>query len=137
MLGVFGSGGMTLAIVIALIAYKRGGGGKLKLIRQDHHVFYWCAALSLASAGATEALRQANSVSATISTALTAQSGSIGSVGPAGVAAVLILAAFAFKPHFFKDVICGVAAPGILSAAGGIWALPVTILASLIHTAAS
>jgi hypothetical protein len=135
MLGTFGSGGVLLVIMIALLMHKKGGG-KLKPVK-DHHIFYWGAAIGVFAAGAGEAFRQVGTVSTTISTAITAQSGTVGAIGPAAVAAALILVAFGSRPGFIKDIVCGVAAPGILSAAGGLWALPVTILASMLHSAVS
>jgi hypothetical protein len=134
MLGTFGSGGVLLVIIVALVMHKKGGG-KLRPVK-DHHVIYWGAATGLLAAGAGEALRNVGTISTTISTAATAQSTTLGAIGPAAVAASLLLVAFGTKPRFAKDLICGVAAPGILSAAGGLWALPITILASLLHGAA-
>jgi hypothetical protein len=135
MLGTFGSGGALIVIIVALILHKKGGG-KLQPVK-THHVFYWGAAISLFAAGAGEAFRQVGNVSTTISTAITDQSANLGSIGPAAVAAVLILVAFGSKPGFVKDLITGVAAPGILAAAGGLWALPMTIIGSLLHSAMS
>jgi len=132
MLGTFGSGGVLLVILVALVMHKKGGG-KLKPVK-DHHIFYWGCAISLFAAGAGEAFRQVGTVSTTISTAVNQQSTNLGTVGPAAVAAALLLVAFGSKPSFVKDLICGVAAPGILAAAGGVWALPVTILGSVLHS---
>ena len=132
MLGTFGSGGVLLVIIVALVLHKKGGG-KLKPVK-DHHIFYWGCAISLFAAGAGEAFRQVGTVSTTISHAFNAQSTNLGTVGPAAIAAALILIAFGSKPSFVKDLICGVAAPGILAAAGGVWALPVTILGSVLHS---
>lgn len=131
MFGAIGSGGVVLLIVAALFVHKRGGG-KLKPVK-DHHVFYWGAALGLFAAGAGQAFTHVGTVSTTISTAITAQSANVGTIGTGAVAALLVLVAFGTKPSFPKDLICGVAAPGILSAAGGLWALGPTVLGSLIH----
>ena len=109
------------------------GGGKLKPVK-DHHIFSWGSAISLFAVGAGEAFRQVGTVSTTISTAVNQQSTNLGTVGPAAIAAALILVAFGSKPSFTKDLICGVAAPGILTAADGVWALPVTILGSVLHS---
>ena len=132
MLGTFGSGGVLLVIIVALVMHKKGGG-KLKPVR-DHHVFYWGCAISLFAAGAGEAFRQVGTVSTTISTAVNHQSTILGTIGPAAIAMSLILVAFGSKPRFAKDLICGVAAPGILAAAGGMWALPVTVLGTVLHS---
>jgi hypothetical protein len=61
----------------------------------------------------------------------------LGTIGPAAIAAALILVAFGSRPGFVKDLICGVAAPGILAAAGGVWALPVIVLGSFLHSVVS
>ena len=132
MFGTFGSGGVLLVIIVALIMHKKGGG-KLKPVK-DHHIFYWGSAISLFAAGAGEAFRQVGTVSTTITNAVSHQSTNLGTIGPAAIAAALILVAFGSKPGFVKDLICGVAAPGILAAAGGLWALPVTILGSVLHS---
>jgi len=134
MLGTFGSGGVLLVIIVALAVHKRGGG-KLQPVKH-HHVFYWGCAISLFAAGAGEAFRQVGTVSTTINTAANQQSANLGAIGPAAIAASLILVAFGTKPSFTKDLICGVAAPGILAAAGGAWALPVTIIGSILHSVA-
>lgn len=132
MLGTFGSGGVLLVIIVALAVHKRGGG-KFKPVK-DHHVFYWGCAISLVAASAGEAFRQVSTVSSTFSAAFSQQSGTLGAVGPAAIAAVLLLIVFGFRPAFTKDLLCGVAAPGILAAAGGVWALPMTVLGSFLHS---
>ena len=137
MLGTFGSGGASLVILIALIAHRRQGKGRVKLVQEDHHVFYWCAALSLFAANAGAEVQQITGIGNTLSQAVTSQSGTLGSIGPAGVAAILLMLVFAFKPHFWRDAIGGLAAPGLLSAAGGLFALPTTIFASMLHAVVS
>lgn len=137
MLGTFGSGGVSLVILIALFAHRRRTNGRVKLVRKDHHVFYWCAALSLVAANAGTALQQLAGIGTTLSHSVTAQSATLGSIGPAGVAAILLALVFLFEPHFWRDAIGGLAAPGLLSAAGGIFAIPTTLLASLLHSAVS
>ncbi|QMU78871.1 hypothetical protein GXW83_27395 [Streptacidiphilus sp. PB12-B1b] len=132
MFGTFGSGGVLLVIIVALVMHRRGGG-KLKPVK-DHHVFYWGCAIGLFAAGAGTAFRQVGTVSTTITTAVNQQSATLGTIGPAAIALALIFVAFGSKPNFVKDLICGVAAPGILAAAGGLWVLPVTILGSILHS---
>lgn len=131
MFGAIGSGGAILLIIIALLVHKRGGG-KLQPVKK-HHVIYWGSALGLLCAGTGQALAQVGSVSTTFSQALNQQSGTVGPVGAGAVALILILIGFGTAPHMGKDLIVGVALPGALSAAGGILAVPVTILASLLH----
>jgi hypothetical protein len=131
MFGAIGSGGMILLIVVALFIHKRGGG-KLKPVK-DHHVIYWGAALGLLAAGAGTALAQIGTVSTSISDSLNAQSGTVGPVGAGAVALILILIGFGTAPKMAKDLIIGVALPGALSTAGGLLAVPVTILGSLLH----
>jgi hypothetical protein len=135
MLGTFGAGGVLIVVALALIAHKRGGG-KFQPVK-GHHVFYWGAVIGLVSAGAGSAFQQISGVGDAFSKALTSQAGTVGAVGPAAVAAALIIIAFAFKSTFSKDLLCGIAAPGVLSAAAAPWSLPVTIFGSLIHTAVS
>lgn len=137
MLGTFGSGGAALVILVALIAHKRRGGGRLKLVREDHHVFYWCAGLSLFAANAGTALQQLGGIGGTLSHTVAAQSGSLGNVGPGAIAVIMLIVGFCFAPNFWKDSVCGLAAPGLLSAAGGWLAIPTTILASVLHSVVS
>jgi hypothetical protein len=131
MFGAIGSGGMILLIVIALALHKRGGG-KLQPVK-SHHVIYWGAALGLLAANAGQALSQIGTVSTTISQSLDAQSGTVGPIGAGAVALILILIGFGTKPSMGKDLIVGVALPGALSTAGGLLAIPATILAALLH----
>lgn len=132
MFGAIGSGAAIVVIVLLLIAYKRGNGGKLKVIT-DHTVLYWSAALGLLCASAGEALRQVSAVSELFGKTLTEQSATIGPVGAGGIAVVLIVIGFAFKPHLAKDLIVGVALPGALSTSGGLLSIPVVLLGALIH----
>lgn len=131
MFGAIGSGGAILLIIVALFLHKKGGG-KLQPIK-SHHVIYWGFALGLLAAGAGESLRQVGTVSDTISHAISQQSSTVGPVGAGAVALLLILIGFGTKPAMGKDLIVGVALPGALSTAGGLLAVPVTILGSLLH----
>ncbi|MFJ2579986.1 hypothetical protein [Kitasatospora aureofaciens] len=133
MFGAIGSGGMILLIAVALFIHKKGGG-KLQPVK-DHHVIYWGAALGLLAAGAGQALAQLSTVATTINQTISQQSGTVGPIGAGAVALILILIGFGTKPTMTKDLIVGVALPGALSAAGGLLAIPVTILASLLHGA--
>jgi hypothetical protein len=131
MFGAIGSGGAILLIIVALFVHKKGGG-RLKPVK-DHHVIYWGAALGLLSAGGGQALAQLSTVATTINQTVSQQSGAVGPIGAGAVAVTLILIGFGTKPTMTKDLIVGVALPGALSAAGGILAVPVTIMASLLH----
>jgi hypothetical protein len=131
MFGAIGSGGMILLIVAALFLHKRGGG-RLRPVK-DHHVIYWGAALGLLSAGAGQALAQLSTVATTINQTISQQSGMVGPIGAGAVAVLLLLIGFGTDPNMAKDLIVGVALPGALSAAGGLLAIPVTILTSLLH----
>jgi hypothetical protein len=131
MFGAIGNGGAIVLIVVALILYKRGGG-RIKPIK-DHTVLYWSAALGLLLAGASESLRQVSDVATTFSQALDAQSATVGPIGAGAVALILLLVGFGSPPAMAKDVIVGVALPGAMSAAGGLLAIPVVVLASLVH----
>lgn len=131
MFGAIGSGGAILLIIVALFVHKRGGG-RLKPVK-DHHVIYWGAALGLLSAGGGQALSQLSTVATTINQTVSQQAGAFGPIGAGAVAVTLILIGFGTKPTMTKDLIVGVALPGALSAAGGVLAVPVTIMASLLH----
>jgi hypothetical protein len=131
MFGAIGSGGAILLIIVALFVHKKGGG-RLKPVK-DHHVIYWGAALGLLSAGGGQALAQLSTVATTINQTVSQQSGAVGPIGAGAVAVTLILIGFGTKPTMTKDLIVGVALPGALSAAGGVLAVPVTIMASLLH----
>ncbi|MFJ8626243.1 hypothetical protein ACIRD3_25870 [Kitasatospora sp. NPDC093550] len=131
MFGAIGSGGMILLIIVALFIHKKGGG-KLQPVK-DHHVIYWGAALGLLAASAGTALSQIGTVSTSISDSINSQSGTVGPVGAGAVALILLLIGFGTKPGMAKDLIVGVALPGALSTAGGLLAVPVTVLGSLLH----
>ncbi|WBP89516.1 hypothetical protein [Kitasatospora cathayae] len=135
MLGTFGAGGVLIVVVLALIAHKRGGG-KFQPVK-GHHVFYWGAVIGIVAAGAGQSLQKISLVGTQFSDTLTKQSETFGTIGPAAVAAFLVGVAFWFKPSFVKDLICGIAAPGVLSAASGIWAIFASIGTSLVHTVVS
>lgn len=131
MFGAIGSGGAILLIIVALFLHKKGGG-QLQPVKKGH-VIYWGFALGLLSAGAGQALSQISAVSTTFGQAINQQSGTVGPIGAGAVALILILIGFGSAPHMGKDLIVGVALPGALSAAGGVLAVPVTVLASLLH----
>lgn len=133
MFGAIGSGGMILLIVVALALHKKGGG-KLQPVKKGH-VIYWGAALGLLSAGAGQALAQVSTIATTINNTVSQQAGVVGPIGAGAVALILILIGFGTEPKLGKDLIIGVALPGALSAAGGLLAIPVTVLASLLHGA--
>ncbi|MGW3072351.1 hypothetical protein [Kitasatospora sp. NPDC001132] len=135
MLGTFGTGGILIVVILLLIAHVRGGG-KFQPVK-SHHVFYWGAVIGLTAASAGTAIQKVGLVGTEFSNALTKQSETFGNVGPAAVAAAIVIIAFCFKPNFPKDLLCGIAAPGILSAAANFWAVPVGIFTSLMHTVAS
>lgn len=131
MFGAIGSGGMILLIVVALFLHKRGGG-KLQPVKKGH-VIYWGFALGLLAAGAGQALAQLSTVSTTFGQALDAQQATVGPIGAGAVALLLLLIGFGSDPHMGKDLIIGVALPGALSTAGGLLAVPVVIVGSLLH----
>ncbi|MFJ9448183.1 hypothetical protein ACIRRH_41165 [Kitasatospora sp. NPDC101235] len=135
MLGSFGAGGVLIVVALALIAHKRGGG-KFQPVK-SHHVVYWGMAIGIVAASAGTALQQINLLGSEFSKTLTQQSETFGTIGPAAVAAALVGIAFWFKPTFAKDLLCGIAAPGVLSAAAGIWAVPINISTALLHSLAS
>lgn len=131
MFGTIGSGGAILVIVLLLIAHKKNAG-RIKPIK-DHTVLWWSAVLGLLTASAGQALAPVAGISATLTTSLGAQAGTVGVIGAGATALVLLVIGLAFKPHLAKDLIVGVALPGALSAAGGLLALPVTIVTALLH----
>lgn len=131
MFGAIGSGGAILLIIVSLAIYKKGGG-KLQPVKKGH-VVYWGAALGLLSAGGGQALAQISTIATTINNTVAQQAGVVGPIGAGTVALVLILVAFGTEPKFGKDLIVGVALPGALSLAGGLLAIPVTVMASLLH----
>jgi hypothetical protein len=109
MFTAIGSGGAVLLIILALIIHKRGSG-KLQLVKQDH-VIYW--GFGLGQLATTTSYSLARSIDHSVQSIHAA-----GVVGPATAALALILVAFGTEARFIKDLICGIAAPGVFAMSG-------------------
>jgi hypothetical protein len=129
--GAFGSGGACLAISTWLVVGHRGRG-KLAAHHEDHHTAYWAIGLGMLSAGAGQAFSAPGKVGEAITHAVTSQSGAFGDVGVGAAAAVLTIVLFGTKPRPIMDIIFGSALPSVYAAAGGLWALPLTVVGSVI-----
>lgn len=129
MFGAIGSGGAVLLIILALILHKRGGG-KLQPVK-SHHVVYWGFVLGLLAASVSDSIAKTVSHSVT-----TVHVTGTGAVGPGVAAVAVILIAFGTRPGFIKDLICGVAAPGVFAFSGiDLLSSIVTIISGIVHGA--
>lgn len=124
-----GSGGAALTVAFLLYAGIRGNN-KIKI--KPEHVPYWAFAVGILSAAAGTALSGIGDVGAQVDHAFK-QAGGLGEWKTGATAAVLTIAVFGLKARAWKDTLCSAIAPGVYLAAGGLWALPVTILGSLLR----
>ncbi|WP_441251474.1 hypothetical protein [Kitasatospora sp. McL0602] len=132
MFGAFGSGGVCLAIAVWIVIGHRGKG-KLAAKHEDHHTAWWMIIFGIFAAGAGQAF----SAPATVGAALThtaTQSAAFGNVGVGAVAAVLTIVLFGTKPRPLLDSVLGATVPSVYAAAGGLWALPLTVVGSVIKS---
>jgi len=125
--GTIGSGGAVLLIILALFLHKKGGG-RLKPVK-NHHVVYWGFALGQLATSVS------NSLAHTISNSVQGMHISgVGVAGPGAAAVALIMVAFGTDPKFGKDLICGVAAPGVFATSGiDLLGWAVTLFSGLLH----
>lgn len=127
MFGAIGSGGAVLLIILALVLHKRGNG-KLQPVK-SHHVVYWGFALGSLATSVSNSL--AHTVTHSVGTVHVTGTGT---VGPGVAAVAIILVAFGTKPSFGKDLVCGVAAPGVFAVSGiDLLSVAVTIVSGIIH----
>lgn len=124
-----GSGGAALVVAFLLVAGTRGNN-KIKIDKE--HVPYWAAAVGILAAAGGSALHSLGDVGAQVDHAFK-QAGGLGEWKTGATAAVLTIAIFGLKARAWKDTLCGAIAPSVYLAAGGLWALPVTIAGSLLR----
>lgn len=130
--GAFGSGGVCLAIAAWVVIGHRGRG-KLAQKHEDHHTAYWMILFGIFAAGAGQAFSAPGKIGDAITHAFTG-SAAFGSVGTGAVAAVLTIILFGTKPRPVLDSILGATLPSVYAAAGGLWALPITIVGSVMKS---
>jgi hypothetical protein len=131
--GAFGSGGVCLAIAVWVIIGHRGKG-KLAEKHEDRHTAWWMILFGIFAAGAGQAFSAPGKVGDAITHAFTSQSGAFGTVGVGAVALILTLILFGTKPRPILDSILGATVPSVYAAAGGLWALPLTVVGSVIKS---
>lgn len=131
--GAFGSGGVCLAIAVWVIVGHRGKG-KLADKHEDSHTAWWMILFGVFAAGAGQAFSAPGKVGETITHAFASQSAAFGSVGVGAVAAILTIILFGTKPRPILDSILGPTLPSVYAAAGGLWALPLAVIGSVIKS---
>ncbi len=130
-LGTVGFGGLALGITMYLILGLRGKG-KIKCDVDNAPIWGFVAGVLYSLAGGSWSA--ADTAGKAFSTAFASPGASVGNIGPAGVALVLVLFVYGTKPRPFVDSVCGIVAPSLFLAAGGLWALPVTVLTGFISS---
>ncbi|MFG3228133.1 hypothetical protein ACGF07_25575 [Kitasatospora sp. NPDC048194] len=129
--GAFGSGGVCLAIAVWVIVGHRGKG-KLAEKHKDSHTAWWMILFGVFAAGAGQAFSAPGTVGDTLAHAFSSQSQAFGNVGVGAVAAILTIVLFGTKPRPILDSILGPTLPSVYAAAGGLWALPLAVLGSVL-----
>ncbi|GAA2129873.1 hypothetical protein GCM10009760_01620 [Kitasatospora kazusensis] len=132
--GAFGSGGLCLAIAVWIILGSRKAEkqGKLAKKHKGEHTAWLMIVFGIFAAGAGQAFSAPGTVGDTLTHALTSQNQAFGNVGAGAVAAILTIVLFGTKPGPWKDSILGSTVPSVYAAAGGIWALPLTVVGSVL-----
>ncbi|MFJ9607024.1 hypothetical protein ACIRS1_11860 [Kitasatospora sp. NPDC101176] len=135
LLGSFGSGGLCLAIAVWIILGSRKADkqGKLAKKHKDEHTAWLMIVFGIFAAGAGQAFSAPGTVGESLTHAFTTQN-AFGNVGAGAVAAILTLVLFGTKPTPVKDSVLGATVPSVYAAAGGIWALPLTVIGSVIKS---
>ncbi|MFJ6382983.1 hypothetical protein ACIQI7_23645 [Kitasatospora sp. NPDC092039] len=130
--GAFGSGGICLVIAVWIILGSRKAEkqGKLAKKHKDEHTAYWMMVFGMFAAGAGQAFSAPGKVGDALTHTFASQNAAFGNVGAGAVAALLTIVLFGTKPVPMKDSVLGATLPSIYTAAGGIWALPITIATS-------
>ncbi|MFE2346465.1 hypothetical protein [Kitasatospora cineracea] len=122
-----GSGGAATVTTFYLYVGIRG---KNKIKVDPDHVPYWAFGVGLLAANAGTAFQQLAGIGQQLSTSLQGNA-ALGEWKTGATAAVLTIAVFGLKPRAWKDSLCGAIAPSLFAAAGGLWALPASILTGL------
>ncbi|MFI9333033.1 hypothetical protein ACIGZJ_36545 [Kitasatospora sp. NPDC052868] len=123
-----GTGGAATVTTMYLYVGVRG---KNKIKVDPDHVPYWAFGIGLLSANAGTAFQQLAGIGNQLSTSFQANA-ALGEWKTGATAAVLTIAVFGLKPRAWKDSLFGAVAPSLFTAAGGLWALPSSILSGLI-----
>ncbi|MGW3183851.1 hypothetical protein ACWDD9_31740 [Kitasatospora sp. NPDC001119] len=134
MLGSFGSGGLCLTIAVWIIIGNRKADkqGKLAKKFKAEHTAWLMIAFGTFAAGAGQAFSAPGQVGEALTHAFISQEAAFGNVGAGAVAAILTIILFGTKPHAIKDSVLGATVPSVYAAAQGLWALPLTVLGSVI-----
>ncbi len=132
MIGAFGSGGVCLCIAVWIVlGSRKKEKGKLAQKFKPEHTAWWMIVFGIFSATAGQAFSAPSQVGEAFNHALTTQA-AFGNVGVAAAALLLTLFLFGIKPNVWKDAILGATLPSVYTAAGGIWALPITVVTSVL-----
>ncbi|GAA1500692.1 hypothetical protein GCM10009760_62550 [Kitasatospora kazusensis] len=123
-----GTGGAATVTTMYLYVGVRG---KNKIKVDPDHVPYWAFGIGLLAANAGTAFQQLSGVGQQLSASMQGNA-ALGEWQTGATAAVLTLAVFGLKPRAWKDALCGAVAPSLFAAAGGLWAIPASVLTGLI-----
>lgn len=123
-----GTGGAATVTTMYLYVGIRG---KNKIKVEPDHVPYWAFSIGLLAANAGTAFQQLAGIGEQLSTSFQSNA-ALGQWETGATAAVLTIAVFGLKPRAWKDALCGAIAPSLYAAAGGLWALPASVLTGLI-----
>ncbi|WP_406090013.1 hypothetical protein [Kitasatospora purpeofusca] len=128
-----GTGGAATVTTMYLYVGIRGKG---KINVDPDHVPYWAFGIGLLSANAGTAFKQFAGVGQQLSTSFQGNP-ALGQWETGATAALLTIAVFGLKPKAWKDAICGAIAPSLFAAAGGLWAIPASVVSGLITSVIS
>jgi hypothetical protein len=131
--GAFGSGGVCLVIAVWVIVGHRGKG-KLAKMHEDHHTAWWMILFGSFAASAGQAFSAPGKVGEAFTHVFTSQSTAFGEVGVGAAAVILTIVLFGTKPRPLLDSILGATVPSVYAAAGGLWALPLTVVDSVVKS---
>ncbi|MGW4695172.1 hypothetical protein ACWEO1_22650 [Kitasatospora cineracea] len=122
-----GTGGAATVTTMYLYVGVRG---KNKIKVEDSHVPYWAFGIGLLSANAGTAFQNLAGIGQQLSESFQGNA-ALGDWQTGATAALLTIAVFGLKPRPWKDALCGAVAPSLFAAAGGLWALPASVLTGL------
>ncbi|WP_380278640.1 hypothetical protein [Kitasatospora purpeofusca] len=125
-----GAGGAATVTTMYLYVGIRG---KNKIDIADDQVPYWAFGIGLLSANAGTAFQQLSGIGEQLGASFQGNE-ALGDWQTGATAALLTIAVFGLKPRPWKDALCGAIAPSLYAAAGGLWAIPASVLSGLINS---
>lgn len=124
-LGVIGTGGISIVITLLLILGVRGKGD-LKLGKASAYVVGFIGGTFYATANAF--WTAAGTITTSVTGSITSNS-SLGDIGPGAVALCVAVYLYAGKPRPSFAGVLGIASATIFGTAGGAWVLPASVIA--------